>query len=149
MTDFILGVLALAGVVLTPQPVVASAYSCDEPSPMYPCGRTRWDADPLTPGMACPPEWAWRAYYVPRWGRLRCDDTGRYDTINNLPHTDIRVPTNTQARRWGIPVIVIYRIKEIPRATRPAYRDICAGRRVGPCRSDDWRWHVPNDHRWN
>lgn len=99
-----------AAAPLEPVAVIATAYSCDAPSPMYPCGTTRWGNDPLTDGMACPPEWASIAFIVPTQGLLSCDDTPRHSTLYGLPHVDIRMVSHGEAVAWGIREIVIYRI---------------------------------------
>ena len=114
MTAFVLGVLAMAGVVLTPVTVTATAYSCENHpnNRMYPCNTTRWGYDPLQPGAACPPQWAHTAIYVPKRGVMTCDDSGRYDSLYGLPHVDIRVTSHDEAVQWGIREIVIYRISD-------------------------------------
>jgi hypothetical protein len=58
--------------------------------------------------MACPVAWRNRYMEVPGYGILRCDDTGRYDHWNGLPHIDIRVSSYAQAARYGVRRITIY-----------------------------------------
>lgn len=112
-----------AAVPLEPVAVIATAYSCDAPSPMYPCGTTRWGNDPLTDGMACPPEWARMAFIVPTQGLLTCDDSGRYDKLTTggveLLHIDIRMGSHEEAIEWGIRKIVIYKIRPQEKGQMP------------------------------
>jgi len=117
MTALLLALLSLpatitAAVPLEPVPVWATAYTCqDHPANnMFPCGTTRWGADPATDGMACPSDWARMALFVPTRGILTCDDSGRYDSLYGLPHIDLRVPTYDEAIAFGIREIVVYRI---------------------------------------
>lgn len=115
MTAF-LAALALAhtlaaAVPLEPVEVIATSYTCqDHPSnAMFPCNTTRWGADPLTEGMACPVLWARMGFFVPGRGVLTCDDSGRYDSLYGLPHLDIRVGSYDEAVAFGIRRMVIYR----------------------------------------
>ena len=112
MTAFVLGVLAMAGVVLTPVIVTATAYTCENhpDNRMYPCNTTRWGYDPLQPGAACPTTWAHTAIYVPKRGVMTCDDSGAYDTLYGLPHVDIRMGSHEEAVQWGIREIVVYHV---------------------------------------
>jgi hypothetical protein len=89
--------------------VVATMYSCEPHANnrMFPCNVTRWGYSPTAPGMACPVEWRERVFDVPDHGRLRCDDTGRHDNLNGLPHVDIR-GGYAEAIQWGVQTIVIY-----------------------------------------
>jgi hypothetical protein len=89
--------------------VSATAYTCDphRDNPVNPCGPLRWGGNNRGWGMACPVAWKNRVFEVPGYGNLRCDDTGRYDYWDGLPHIDIRVPTWAQARRFGIQRITI------------------------------------------
>ena len=120
MTAFVLGVLAMAGVVLTPVEVVATAYSCENhpDNRMHPCNTTRWGNDPHLPGIAAPPEWRAATLYVPRYGVLVVDDTGRYHTLNidgtERVHVDIRMSTYDAAIRYGIRRVVVYRVEYSP-----------------------------------
>jgi len=116
MTALLLALLALpatitAAVPLEPVYTTATAYpGQDHPAnSMFPCGTTRWGADPATQGMACPPEWARMALFVPTRGILTCDDTPRHSTLQGLPHIDIRVSSYDEAIVWGIREIVVYR----------------------------------------
>lgn len=112
-----LAVVAIpAAVPLEPIRTTGTAYTCqDHPAnAMFPCQTTRWGADPTTEGMACPPEWARMALFVPTRGLLTCDDTPRHSTLYGLPHVDIRVATHGEAVTWGIREIVVYRW-ELPR----------------------------------
>lgn len=90
--------------------VNATAYTCQvhPRNPMSGCRRLRWGGDVNNPGMACPVEWRNREFVVEGYGTLRCDDTGRYDTWNGLPHIDIRMTTWEETRAWGIRTITIY-----------------------------------------
>lgn len=108
---FLLTVASIPAAVLEPIPTTATAYTCqDHPANrMFPCGTTRWGADPTTEGMACPPEWARMALFVPGRGVLTCDDTPRHSTLYGLPHIDIRARSYDEAIAWGIKEIVIYR----------------------------------------
>lgn len=88
---------------------VVTAYTCEAitENPMYPCNTTRWGRNPSDPnGAACPVEWRGRKIIVAGTPYI-CDDTGRYDTWNGLPHIDIRLDTLRAARDWGAPTILI------------------------------------------
>lgn len=113
MTAFVLGVLAMAGVVLTPVEVVATAYTCEpiQQNPMNPCGPLRYGGDVHSHGMACPAQWAYKAFFVPTRGLLTCDDTGRYERLQGLPHVDIRMSTYDAAIRYGVRRVVVYRVE--------------------------------------
>ena len=115
MTAFVLGVLAMAGVVLTPVEVVATSYTCEpvQQNPMNPCGPLRYGGDVHSRGMACPTQWAYKAFFVPTRGLLACDDTGRYERLQGLPHVDIRMNTYDAAIAYGIRRVVVYKISLI------------------------------------
>jgi hypothetical protein len=106
-----LPVSVAAAVPLEPIYTTATSYTCqDHPSNrMFPCGTTRWGADPLTDGMACPVLWARVGLFVPGRGVLTCDDSGRYDSLYGLPHLDIRVGSYDEAIVFGIREVVVYR----------------------------------------
>jgi hypothetical protein len=57
------------------------------------CVVTADGTSPFVPGVACPRAWtdAGVEVEVPGYGLLRCDDTGRYDYIDGLPHLDVRL----------------------------------------------------------
>ena len=107
-----LPVSVAAAVPLEPIRTTGTAYTCqDHPANrMHPCGTTRWGADPLTDGMACPPQMARMGLFVPGRGVLTCDDSGRYDSLYGLPHLDIRVGSYDEAVAFGIREIVVYRV---------------------------------------
>ncbi len=90
--------------------VSATAYTCDvhPRNPMSGCSRLRWGGNINNPGMACPVEWRNREFVVAGYGTLRCDDTGRYDIWDGLPHIDIRMSTWEETRAWGVRTITIY-----------------------------------------
>ena len=117
MTAFVLGVLAMAGVVLTPVEVVATSYTCEpiQQNPMHPCGPLRYGGDVHSHGMACPPEWAGTAFFVPgQENVLVCDDTPRHASLNGLAHIDLRLPTYDAAIRYGVRRVVVYRVEYSP-----------------------------------
>jgi hypothetical protein len=101
--------------------VSATAYTCDvhPRNPMSGCSRLRWGGNVNNPGMACPVEWRNREFVVGDFGVLRCDDTGRYDIWNGLPHIDIRMSTWEQTRAWGVRTITIYPAEQQTVAVAP------------------------------
>lgn len=101
--------------------VSATAYTCavHPRNPMSGCRRLRWGGDVNNPGMACPVEWRNREFVVESYGTLRCDDTGRYDVWNGLPHIDIRFDTWEETRAWGVRTITIYPAELQPTVETP------------------------------
>lgn len=109
--------------------VVMTAYTCENHpnNPMYPCGPLRWGGRHSSPGMACPVGWKNRYFEVPGYGIRRCDDTGRYDTWDGLPHIDVRVATYAEARRIATRRITIYSTTTPPPAVPPPAATAPAG----------------------
>lgn len=125
-------------------PVTATAYTCEDVphNPMNAPGMcvvlANGSRDVFSAGIACPRAWMGRAYEVPGWGVLVCDDTGAHDTWHGLPHIDIRVSTYEAAREWGTRTITITPVEAsggFATPVQPVVRSACP--RYGHRCSDD------------